>query len=96
MGAPAARMMDMGSGHQVWPPHNCIMGCFTVIIEGRPACRTGDMWMVHCAPYVGCHPGAAGMGSDTVIVGGMPQSRIGDDVMCGSTIMTGAFNVIVG
>jgi len=96
MGTPAARLMDMATGHQMFPPHNCMSGSSTVLINGRPACRTGDMWMLHCAPTGGCHPGIAGMGSSTVIIEGKNQSRVGDQVSCGSIIMTGSTNVLIG
>lgn len=93
---PAARITDM---------HTCPMttgtvphvggpilpaGEPTVLIEGMPAARVGDM-----AVCVG-PPDTIAVGSGTVLIGGMPAARLGDTTAHGGTIVAGAPTVLIG
>ncbi len=72
-------------GGPVMPP-----GCPTVIIQGMPAARVGDM--ATCAGP----PDTIVMGSSTVIIGGMPAARQGDSTAHGGSIVLGAPTVMIG
>ena len=69
-------------GGPVMPP-----GCPTVMIEGMPAARVGDM--VTCTGP----PDSIIMGSATVMIGGMPAARMGDPTAHGGSIILGAMTV---
>jgi uncharacterized Zn-binding protein involved in type VI secretion len=64
--------------------------CPTVIIEGMPAARVGDM-----ALCVG-PPDAIAMGSTTVIIGGQPAARLMDPTVHGGMIVLSALTVMIG
>lgn len=92
----AARITDMHTcplsngpvphvGGPILPP-----GEPTVLIEGLPAARVGDM-----ATCVG-PPDTIAMGSGTVLIGGMPAARVGDLTAHGGTIVMGSGTVIIG
>lgn len=94
---PAARASDMHTCPKVEPgpvPH--VGGpiippcCPTVLIEGLPAARVGDM-----ATCVG-PPDVIQQGSATVIIGGMPAARVGDLTQHGGVIVQGAATVTIG
>ncbi len=72
-------------GGPVMPP-----GCPTVMVQGMPAARVGDM-----ATCVG-PPDTIVMGSSTVIIGGMPAARQGDSTAHGGSIILGAPTVMIG
>jgi len=72
-------------GGPVMPP-----GCPTVMIQGMPAARLGDM--ATCAGP----PDTIVMGSSTVIIGGMPAARQGDATAHGGSIVLGAPTVMIG
>ncbi len=72
-------------GGPVMPP-----GCPTVLIQGMPAARVGDM--ATCAGP----PDTIVMGSSTVIIGGMPAARQGDSTAHGGSIVLGAPTVMIG
>ncbi|WP_297099560.1 PAAR domain-containing protein [uncultured Draconibacterium sp.] len=94
---PAARINDMhvcpmvnpnGAPHvggPILPP-----GEPTVMIEGLPAARVGDM-----ATCTG-PPDTIAMGSGTVFIGGMPAARVGDLTAHGGSIVMGSATVIIG
>lgn len=93
---PAARITDMhvcplvtGTvphvGGPILPP-----GAPTVLIEGLPAARVGDL-----ATCVG-PPDMIAVGSGTVFIGGMPAARLGDSTAHGGTIVGGAPTVLIG
>lgn len=93
---PAARITDMhvcplvtGTvphvGGPILPP-----GAPTVLIEGLPAARVGDL-----ATCVG-PPDTIAVGSGTVFIGGMPAARLGDSTAHGGTIVGGAPTVLIG
>jgi uncharacterized Zn-binding protein involved in type VI secretion len=72
-------------GGPVLPP-----GAPTVLIEGQPAARVGDM--ATCSGP----PDTIVAGSGTVLIGGMPAARVGDSTAHGGTIVVGAATVIIG
>ncbi|MHA7109556.1 PAAR domain-containing protein [Sunxiuqinia elliptica] len=72
-------------GGPVAPP-----GCPTVLIEGMPAARVGDM-AICTGP-----PDSIVTGSGTVMIGGMPAARMGDSTAHGGTIVIGAGTVMIG
>lgn len=93
---PAARITDMHTcplsngpvphvGGPILPP-----GEPTVLIEGLPAARVGDM-----ATCVG-PPDTIAMGSGTVLISGMPAARVGDLTAHGGIIVMGSGTVIIG
>lgn len=92
----AARIADMHTcpmttgtvphvGGPINPP-----GAPTVLIEGMPAARVGDM-AVCTGP-----PDSIVMGSGTVFIEGMPAARMGDSTAHGGTIVAGSPTVIIG
>jgi uncharacterized Zn-binding protein involved in type VI secretion len=72
-------------GGPVNPP-----GFVTVLIEGKPAARMGDL-LTCVGP-----PDSITKGSATVKIGGMPAARIGDTTAHGGSITQGSFKVIIG
>lgn len=95
--AGAARVGDMHTcpminpggaphvGGPVLPP-----GCPTVLIEGMPAARMGDL--LTCSGP----PDSIIKGSATVLIGGQPAARIGDTTAHGGSLILGSFTVIIG
>lgn len=92
----AARITDMHTcpmttgtvphvGGPINPP-----GAPTVLIEGMPAARMGDM-AVCTGP-----PDSIVMGSGTVFIEGMPAARMGDSTAHGGTIIAGSPTVLIG
>jgi len=93
----AARITDMhtcpmvnpnGSPHvggPILPP-----GAPTVLIEGMPAARMGDM-AICSGP-----PDTIIQGSATVMIEGMPAARMGDMTAHGGQIMAGSPTVMIG
>lgn len=94
MGMPAARKGDYCTGHGCYPPRPNLEGSSDVLINGRPAHREGDRWASHCCRH--CHSSVLEAGSPTVYINGKQAGRIGDPVACGSNIMTGSNNVLIG
>ena len=64
--------------------------CPTVLIEGMPAARVGDM-----ALCVG-PPDVIAMGSTSVFIGGMPAARLLDSTVHGGMIVQSAMTVMIG
>lgn len=62
----------------------------TVLIEGLPAARIGDL-LICIGP-----PDAIVQGSATVLIGGVPAARLGDATAHGGEIVLGALNVMIG
>ena len=96
MGKPAARITDMHTcplsdgpkphvGGPVLPP-----GEPTVLMEGLPAARVGDMAV--CAGP----PDTIVLGSTTVFIGGSPAARMGDLTAHGGSIAAGSPTVLIG
>jgi uncharacterized Zn-binding protein involved in type VI secretion len=94
---PAARVADMHTCPMVNPggaPHvgGPVMppGAPTVLIEGMPAARVGDM--ATCAGP----PDTIAAGSGTVMIGGIPAGRAGDATAHGGVIVAGSATVMIG
>lgn len=94
---PAARVNDMHVCPQVTPggtPHvgGPILpaGAPTVLIEGMPAARVGDM-CICTGP-----PDSIAVGSSTVTIGGAPAARMGDTTSHGGSIVIGSPTVMIG
>lgn len=96
MGRPAARVGDMQSGHDCFPPTNAILGSPNVKINGMPAMLVGGQYAPHCCPKKGCHPVIQSTGSGTVKINGRPAARLGDSVACGAATISGSGNVLIG
>lgn len=62
----------------------------TVLIEGMPAAKVGDMCT--CAGP----PDTIIAGSGTVFIGGSPAARVGDSTAHGGSIILGSFTVLIG
>ncbi|WJM85462.1 type VI secretion system PAAR protein [Dickeya chrysanthemi] len=96
----AARLNDIGSGHDCFPETPIIEGSPDVIINGQPAARQGDTVQLHGCPCPnaphGVHSRKIAEGSSTVIINGKPAARIGDGIHCGGVIISGSGNVIIG
>lgn len=90
----AARFGDLCTGHGCWPPRPNDQASSNVIINNLGAHRETDHWAVHCC--ANCHDGLLEKGSSSVIINGLPAARVGDPVTCGSYVMTGSPNVIIG
>lgn len=92
---PAARVGDLTATRDaITGP-----GALTVLIEGQPAARLGDL-----VAGTAC-TGSITLGSTTVLIGGQPAARVGDQVMgtnpSGAPVTTaiappGAPTVIIG
>ena len=93
-GSGAARLADLCTGHGCWPPRPNDQASIDVIINRRAAHRQTDHWAIHCCGD--CHDGHLQRGSQTVLINNLPAARIGDPVDCGSYVMTGSDNVIIG
>ncbi|MCU1789361.1 S-type Pyocin [Pectobacterium polaris] len=96
----AARLNDIGSGHDCFPETPIIEGSPDVIINGQPAARQGDTVLLHGCPCPnapdGVHSRKIAEGSSTVIINGKPAARIGDGINCGGVLTSGSGNVIIG
>lgn len=92
----AARVWDMHTcpafsgtvphtGGPIMPP-----GCPTVLIDGVPAARAGDL--------AACNgpPDNIVSGSETVRIGGQPAARFGDKSSHGGLITAGCPTVLIG
>ena len=93
---PAARLNDICTGHDDWPPRPNVQGSPNVFVNNRNWHRQGDSWEVHCNPEMICHAGVLASGSSTVFVNKKQAGRIGDPVSCGSSVATGSENVFAG
>lgn len=96
MGKPAARVGDLQSGHQCFPPSSAVVGSQNVKINGQNAMMVGGMYQTHCCPKKGCHPPIQSSGSSTVFINGVPASALGDSTTCGSVTISGSVNVLIG
>lgn len=91
----AARISDVTTGHNGFPPQNILTGKQKVIIQGIPAATYGDVVSSHCNPS-GCHDSVIASGSTKVFIQGEMAARLGDAIACGGNIATGAEKVIIG
>ncbi len=99
MSKPAARLTDMHACPMQTPavvpiPHVggpiMFQGAPTVLINGLPAARVGDVAMCVGPPDV------IVAGSPTCLIGGIPAARMGDQTAHGGTIVAGSPNVTIG
>lgn len=99
MSKPAARLTDMHACPMQTPavvpiPHVggpiMFQGMPTVLINGLPAARVGDVAMCVGPPDV------IVAGSPTCLIGGIPAARMGDQTAHGGTIVAGSPNVTIG
>ncbi|HUD61353.1 MAG TPA: PAAR domain-containing protein [Acetobacteraceae bacterium] len=72
-------------GGPILPP-----GGVTVLIQGLPAARVGDMCVCVGPPDV------IALGSFTVLIAGQPAARLGDLTAHGGTIVLGCPTVLIG
>jgi uncharacterized Zn-binding protein involved in type VI secretion len=90
---PAARVLDTTSH----PGTIAGPGAPTVLINGQPAARVGDVHACALPPLAGPHPPTPiSTGSASVLISGQPAARAGDTTGCGAVIVTGSPNVLVG
>jgi uncharacterized Zn-binding protein involved in type VI secretion len=93
---PAARVGDFHTcpfvegivphvGGTIMPP-----GCPSVLIEGIPAARMGDL-AICSGP-----PDTIITGSASVLIGGQPAARMGDKTSHGGTVVDGSNTVMIG
>lgn len=95
MRMPACRLGDFCTGHRCYPPRPSVEGSPDVFTNNRPQHRVTDKWGVHCCG-LSCHDSELVSGSKTVLINGLGAARVGDPVACGSKVMTGSHNVIIG
>ena len=92
----AARLNDICTGHECFPPRANVQGSPDVFTNGRPNHKQGDAWATHCCTHPdvphGCHASVLA----SVYINGKQAGRIGDPVACGSTVATGSPNVFIG
>lgn len=86
-----ARLGDLCSGHEGFPPRPASSGSGDVFVNMLPVHRQGDSWAVHCC--VVCHGSSLTEGSPSVFVNNIPIGRVGDAIECGSEVATGSPNV---
>lgn len=95
MSKHAAKIGDIGTDHDGFPPTPIIEGSPDVFIDGMPAARVGDALAPHDKPNNPPHPRKIAAGSSTVLVNGKPLAITGGAVDCGGVII-GSGTVIVG
>jgi uncharacterized Zn-binding protein involved in type VI secretion len=93
---PVTRLGDICTGHGCFPPRPSISSSSNVFANGTPVVRVGDAYAPHGCGNCRPHPGNLVSGSSTVFVNGKPVGRIGDAVSCGSKVMLGSPNVLIG
>ena len=92
--AAAARILVDATSH---PGLIAGPGAPTVLINGQPAARAGDLHICTLPPLAGPHPPTpVASGSATVLISGQPAARIGDAAGCGAVIVAGSPNVVIG
>lgn len=95
MSKHAAKVGNIGTDHDGFPPTPITAGSPDVFIDGMPAARVGDPLEPHDKPNNPPHPRKIASGSSTVLVNGKPLAITGGDVDCGGVII-GSGTVIVG
>lgn len=88
MGLPALRLGDINAGGGV-----LIMGAMTVLINGRPAARIGDLNTPHPPKHP---PNPLVIGVPTIIVEGRPASHLMHIEALGHPYIIGSTNVLYG
>ncbi|MCG9753188.1 type VI secretion system PAAR protein [Vibrio brasiliensis] len=96
----AARLGDIGSEHDCFPPTPMTAGSPSVMINFKPAVRQGDPLQDHGCPCDktphGNHPRSVAGGSSGVFIDGKPAARLGDAIDCGGTILSASPDVVIG
>jgi uncharacterized Zn-binding protein involved in type VI secretion len=85
----AAKLDDIGTEHDGFPPTPIIAASPTVTIDGKPAARVGDPLQEHDKPKNPPHARSIAAGSSTVFFDGKPAARTGDPVDCGGVLIGG-------
>ena len=96
---PAAFISSETTGHAgPFPPTIVAAGSPTVLTEGKPAARVGDVAVPHTRQVLpfDTHEPIIAAGSSKVFINGQPAARIGDALTCGGFIATGAYHVNIG
>lgn len=91
MSKPAVRKDDKCTGHPGAPPRQNNQGSPNTFINGKPAHRQHDSWMVHKD-----HTSIMASGSPVTFINGKQQARVGDPVLCGSKAATGSPDTFIG
>ncbi|ANU39444.1 type VI secretion system PAAR protein [Vibrio scophthalmi] len=96
----AARLGDIGSAHDCFPPTSIISASSSVFINGISAARVGDALQPHGCPCPktphGMHPRSISAGSSGVFIDGKPAARLGDAIGCGGSVASASSDVILG
>lgn len=93
----AARLGDAGIPH--CSGYVIATGNPTVLINGRPAARVGDVSTPHLRPggrRCVTHAAPIVTGAPTVIIAGKPAARVGDILGGCTAVATGSTNVFIG
>lgn len=99
---PAARLGDQTShaGAVGAPPGPAAAKVATVLIGGKPAAVTGSVVICPKGPDALLGPANVLIPSPPrggiVLIGGLPAAKVNDKSSCGSQIVIGAFNVLIG
>jgi uncharacterized Zn-binding protein involved in type VI secretion len=85
------------------PPPGAATAVARVLIGGRPAAVAGSLHTCPVPPHALTGPAnvvlpnpAAALTGGVVLIGGLPAARARDRTACGATILTGAFDVLIG
>ncbi len=96
----AARLNDIGSAHDCFPPTPIVSASGSVFVNSQPAARLGDPLQPHGCPCPktphGMHPRSISAGSSSVFIDGKPAARLGDAIDCGGTVASASSDVIMG
>ncbi|EKO3958185.1 type VI secretion system PAAR protein [Vibrio fluvialis] len=96
----AARLGDIGSEHDCFPPTPITAGSSGVMINYQPTVRQGDSLQDHGCPCDkmphGNHPRAVSGGSSGVFIDGKAAARLGDAIDCGGAIASASSDVMIG
>lgn len=71
-------------------------GVANVLIAGMPAAVVGDLHVCSFPPPTVHPPTPIVLGSSSVFISGRPAARVGDAAGCGSVVIAGAPNVLIG
>lgn len=83
----AAKLGNIGTEHDGFPPTPIIAASPTIKIDGKPAARQGDPLEPHDKPNASKHARSIAAGSSTVFFDGKPAARTGDPVDCGGVLV---------
>lgn len=78
--ASPARLGDLSTGHDGYPPRPAVEASSNVFIDGVGAVRVGDHYDFHNKPVGVNHNGVVASGSTTVFVNGQGLAREGDPI----------------